>query len=893
MNFRSRTAPALLTTLMTLTAFPGCSGGGSGGGGRFAVKSCNPTCLADPCRLGSVAPYQAISLSFNKPIDPLTVTNETVSLEPLSPGSTTNLLRTVEGNTVRIQPQVTLDPNGNLHYGLQANETYILSLPSHETQGSPAVHSRRGAANQREIRCSLQTERLTQDPNPSPLTVEVFVVRDPSNAPGTLESLDSGSNLGPIERAAAFVLVFDDLVNPMTLVDPVSGSPRGIFLNADGDGDLMTTADRFQIRADYVVEFNSAELETHVRIQPLSLLPFPGTGPRPRLCTIEFGTGIIDLFGTPLANPETRSFETQNSPVARGGILREFFDTTERFDASRSSGAWRGDGGVAQGLGGGTGKHGDLIVRSGETVIVDTAQYFVPPEDSLTGQAETVTDGVFEFSTILVERDGVLRFLGPHIAQVYAAGATVQGQLLASGESAPAHLGLNNPCSSAGLEPPNETGLGGAGGRGGPGAGDGGRGGDDPRPIGMPPGGLPRTMAPVSPDGRDGLGSLGQPGAAMGAGGASLAFPATTISTDPELRLAGVILEPFLDFSRQLAGGGGGGSYFTAGMPGDQGETDPNLGGQPGLPGHVTLPDPQIPRSMPGGAGGGGAGTHPYNTNRNQLGECPSYDPKPTLGSQPIIEVWNSGTGGGGGGGVLILQVGNELDLRSGEIAARGGHGGDSVGMQGSFSATGGGGSGGAVRIQTTRLNSNALSFLDVRGGLGGQTTFRTSGGQGGDGVMRLSSRVGSMQGGFLPTNAMTMDPYLEHEAHEYSRVASTWYAAQGMPFVAWTDFECLYTHGAPGMPQITAALRNEDLVINGGTWPSFPDAPFNILFQGARSDSENQPLPGTSSTWVNDPALLPEHCNLIRFTIVFHRTRIAQEHIAGVTELTLLFQEG
>jgi hypothetical protein len=144
-----------------------------------------------------------------------------------------------------------------------------------------------------------------------------------------------------------------------------------------------------------------------------------------------------------------------------------------------------------------------------------------------------------------------------------------------------------------------------------------------------------------------------------------------------------------------------------------------------------------------GGAGGGGAGNSDHGSY--------AKEPHPIGGSNGEIDTFRScdGAGGGAGGGAIQLHAGSNFGL-NGVIDARGGNGGLSAFMQAipfaeeaailmtpPGDAGGGGGSGGAVLIQApvVQLDLNSIRLL---GGTGGKGSAGNSGGDGGAGVLHI-----------------------------------------------------------------------------------------------------------------------------------------------------------
>ena len=207
--------------------------------------------------------------------------------------------------------------------------------------------------------------------------------------------------------------------------------------------------------------------------------------------------------------------------------------------------------------------------------------------------------------------------------------------------------------------------------------------------------------------------------------------------------------------SAQIAAGGGGGGFAVAGQDGTVVSThNGNPAEEAGTNGvggaQFNLLLPPLPSTVfdhmaVGGAGGGGAGSHPF------------------LSSAQLLR-WHSGGAGAASGGALGLRIGGSLTTElTGEILAAGG--GTSGSIFNNVGVPGGGGSGGSVMLQvgeTVTLNG----LIDVSGGVGGSTfgepgftPTESSGGDGSPGFIRLEvagTPSVALLGNTLPNKATT-----------------------------------------------------------------------------------------------------------------------------------------
>lgn len=913
-----RIASSLFPLAATAAAFAllSCSSGGgsSGGSGGFRIVSCSLGCTSrGSCSQNQVALNQEIKLRFSDQVDPGTVNKFSFSVIDASTGQEPTAIYAVSDSEVLFRPQITFNSNGNPVFGLTAGRNYLLNVySSNSSSTGELIRSRSGKANSLALSCQISASQGVIDPVPGQPTVEAFLEQQPASAPGTLNPLNGAVDV-PV--GSNVVLTFDDLMNPATLVNPVTGTSNFLQLVVDLDGNLQTANDQRVVPSRFSIALDQVALRTIVRIDPNPLLPGPGNDPQnPRLMTVKFLNGIRDLAGNTLSNPDSQTFVTVVGSSEEFPI-EENFDSGGQEDVERTSAEWNknGSGYLAQGPGGGSGLHGELRIDTAGVYTFDTDATTFSEDVTLTGLTENVDDGVFFFSTIDISRDVTVRFTGSRIAQIYAANMNIRGSISVAGENAPLHYPKNDPCPLSTAFPwiSNDTGRGGTAGLGGPGGGDGGSGGDDPRPIAASPAGMPANpgstarLAPEHLDGEPGQGIGGTGGGANGGGGASLAFPATQITSDFAVRVANIDINTSLLYSLQRAAGGGGGSNFSSGTAGTEQLPFTNNAGVPGaLPGGLNN---TIPRTSLGGAGGGGGGVSCYFSNRipTRFNNCkPAYPvgQRPTQAGLQIVEVWNTGTGGGGGGGTAILQAGRNAVI-SGSINAGGGSGSSSASFGSTIASTevgacGGGGSGGNIRLEATNVNVAGVNRFIVAGGAGGRSNVPGgNGGNGGAGIAHIRSSPAPDPGTILtatnPPTQSTIGTYSQADWHNYSRAESRYYSASGAFFIfEYLDFELVYAvakanyAGNPNDPnQVDYITLNEM-----STWDPFPMAPFNIFFRGAEEDPENPGVPraGTETRWLPRPGLLNANQNLFKWAIAFNRQQLAAANIVAIMSVTV-----
>ena len=806
-NFPSPTRPVVFSqrtraglTALAATALLSACGGGSDGGGVFEITACAPLGCSTPggvqvaCGVTDIAVNQELRITFSRPVDLSSVNSSTFrvldGLGVTPPGEF--LLDQNDPSVLIYRPELTFDSSGNPVFGLTSNESYEITIPGVQNGDSgPFIRSANGSENQRRMRCTVSSSLPVLDLNPgapvADVRVNVVTGYDADDNPSTFETGVIAGGATNVFRLSPIVFRFTDVMNPGTLVNPVTGQSDFIEIIVDGDGSTGTTNDQVPVEGSFVLNIDSQSLSTEVTFFPSLGYPSAGADPlQPRRVVINLPPTITDLGGNPIVNSGQITFVPE-SVVFPAVEVAESFNSQARQDAQRSGGDWSVDTGfggrmLAPGIGGGSGQHGELFVPAGTTItlstdnedftgITNTGIYdpIQQVRDPMTQAPLVVTNGLFEFSSLTIEAGGALRFEGNNPAQIFVRGdCRIQGTLDVSGSAAPDHI--STACE------------GGEGGLPGPGGRLGGFGGERPptSPFNATPldGDIIFPNAPAIPctptiyadnNGLPGEGilipnSLAPTGTAGGGeggvafpqpiGGGTLAFPVGQLDFGNQ------------EYARQLgckirASGspGAGGAYAGPGMnaqlvlPGPASDVveEPPIavgGDQPSLgigEAERTL-DPTL-GFLRGGSGGGGGGGHLQYSTINGFGffDCTMLGPGQTPPLRIVEFHASSGAGGGGGGGALQIQAGNRISVQ-GVIDATGGDGGSDISISDNFPQVGnvtpgGGGSGGAVLLQSRTVEVSASpGRIDLRGGLGGSTRTASTGGVGSPGLLRLES---------------------------------------------------------------------------------------------------------------------------------------------------------
>lgn len=760
-----------------------CSGGGSSDGastaGAFQIVSCSLSCGGGTggtqisCGLNQVAVNEAIVIDFNQPIDLSTVNKNTFQLINIATGkapSGTFSISPSNDKRLIFRPGLTFDASGSPVFGFDQQQSYqVLVRGTAQDAGGNFIRSEGGKANLSRLFCTITAAGI-QDPVPGPptavSTVTAVTERDPVTGDPTeteVQPLKLGTTVDDVLSQSQLKISFGDIMNPATLVNPITGTSPSIKVNIDPDGNTLDSGDQVPIFGTFTINLDQTNLQTTVLFTPSGGWPSSGSGALPRKVVVTLPPTILDLGGNPIANPGKYSFvpefiEFDSVLLPDGG---EDFSTTFLRDDAKSGALW-GGGNLLRAKGGGSGELGPLrvtvdnspfVLDTDNTTFSNNAILPSGPTDPAPGvtPSKTVTDGIFEFASLVVEPGAQIRIQGSQPARIFVRG---EANIQAAGV---VDLRGSRPPSALTSPPGHDSQdlSGGVGGAGGPGGGDGGQGADryDDTDLSLILLGGVSNPGAVN-DGREGEGVAGT-SLAGGNGGSRWPTDHPDTSSDISMFVLDIVCK--IDM---VAGPGGGGGYATSGLPGTPMIVDaglnpvtagllapPTPGGdsaEVGLTAAERSLDPNL-GFLRGGSGGGGGGMQYLRSTVNGLGF-------PVCVNATALKDYytHSGAGGGGGGGALQLHAGATIRI-DGTILATGGDGGSNEG--GTLTAVisgqaspGGGGSGGAVLLQAPSIQiaqvAGRVSVDRGRGGLGPGGPMGSNGGGGGYGLIRLDSDI-------------------------------------------------------------------------------------------------------------------------------------------------------
>ena len=765
----------------------------------MAIVSCTLGCSVGAgnqvsCGVTDVYVNQEIRITFTEPILLSSVNNNTFQVVDVDTGKTPPGSFSPDKHNNRVlvyRPQLTFDSSGNPIFGLTENATYTFKIPGQALDAlGPYILNTAGAPNQNRLLCTLVASRGVFDANPGPptvvVTVDVVSTWDANGDPDDILLDQDAQGATDVWRDSDIKMVFDDIMNPGTLVNPVTGVSTTVTVKIDPDADTSDDTDQLELAGSFSIAIDQDALVTTVIFTPEGGLPSAGWDrlldipeiKRKVVCNLP--TLIKDLGGNSLTNSGDWVFTPEHikfDPVDLG----EDFETTAKEDESRTGAIW-GETGIldndANGdtpsdiIGGGSGQLGDLMIPAGppywtlntdtedffqfdgNKAIFDAAQIIDPNGVGLSGH--TVTGGIFEFSTVRVEAGGRLTLTGSNPGRLFARGEVIiQGVVDVAGASSPEHDSADDLGGISG-DPGPAGGVGGAGGMRPDGEVfinlDGQNGVDNPfnpqlppEPdlYGLPGGGIPfpDSLAPTD------FVAMGMGGVAWPYDvGLNLYFP--TSSLDHE----GMQFERQMQCTNRAPGGaGGGGGYSLDGLPGialpkgqhgdDQLDMPPDSDGGNSGDLNVEMSLNPLLGWLRGGSGGGGGGGHLQETAVNGifLQDCGTAPP----GDEPlrITDYYShSGAAGGSAGGGFQTQAGRRI-LLNGVVDCSGGDGGNDDPALDSFTAPGGGGSGGAILFQSQLIQVQPIpGRFDIAGGSGGIGVNLSTGGLGSPGLLRLET---------------------------------------------------------------------------------------------------------------------------------------------------------
>jgi len=857
----------LLPVGFSVLALAGCSGSGSTGQAHvrctgtesFCLVSCDLGCGGFGCAVTEVAENQRVQFVFNQDLAPSSIDVSSFSLRTAS-GEAPLGDTIVDGPRVTFVPLVSVS-GGISSFGFRRNETYIITLLGGSQR---AIRSVAGDILPQSFTCTITaTGGIIDADNARPRATLIA----PSNVVGAPTN-------------STIVLRFSELIDSTPFQTPISPStPIHYVLRQTriptGTTERICNTDSEAIQLEGLpvigIEQVNGRLVTTISLRPTVTLPSLGC------VEVQVTADVRDLAGKG-AEEATFRFITEAGVIVDTPLVEDFASPARR-DNDVSGGEWVS--GAHPAVVGGDGHHGSFSFNNnggipdlgGGVYLWSTDSMTIPASLTFSGVDETVTNGEFFFTDLVVPANVRVRFQGNNPLKLHVRGKVeVRGILDAS---APAMALFQSRNANPAVTP--EQGVPGQpGGLGGPGGARGGAGGN--RILLNPDAsGNNGTIVTTGSNGNDGL-DLALPAGhayaaqAVGTGGRGAPFFPANPGGLTHVPLPGNGL-----YSAVISTGGGGGGFALPGGVANavnpSGVTLPATNAQGGIQFNILpLPTPttsSLAHFLVGGAGGGGGGSHPFAS--------------PTQITVPQFkrDWFRAGAGGSGGGGAVMVRAGGDLLVTaSGSIRSTGGPGvlinGDNPNTainpdpitttgppaNNSWGAPcpGGGGSGGTLLLQahgSITLDgpvSTAGGAASHIAGLVASTPPLNIGdiraGDGAPGYYRLESRTG------VAVHSLTNVPAYNPSANNgslddrdtQSGSRSLWRSSAAAFPPTWVRYEMQVDSDGDG---VVDQLFSDDPTVPNSIGPANdPLGPVRVRFQGARVSAAGVPTPGTIRPW-------------------------------------------
>jgi len=404
-----------VSLVVALLATSGCGGGGGGGGDGGGVKPPGSNgkgfkATAGPSG-GMIAGLNVpVTLQFNKDVDPASVTPATLQVitvddpagQASAPGGiVASVDYVVEGLLIKIVPTVEFEPD-KVTYGFTADALYEIAFTDPDSGVSIESVTGEPIGNP-QTTFFFRTPTEGFDYNPGYPHARGFLVTDPASVvlPETIVDADGDGDVVedalelftgeteilptspvmqlPVGTAQEMLFIFDDAVQPLSVINDVDGSSPAIKVSIN-----TVALPQFLpkiLAAQYSFLHQQADL-TLVRWTPGFVAYPPGS-----FVFVEVTPTVLDLAGNSKESLTGSgvadmfvSLKVAGTPDTTVYSVFEPFDDNAQEDASESSAEWAGEfpGQLGPVLGGGTGEDGpfEIDVNGSDT---DPGSTQLPP----------------------------------------------------------------------------------------------------------------------------------------------------------------------------------------------------------------------------------------------------------------------------------------------------------------------------------------------------------------------------------------------------------------------------------------------------------------------------------------------------------------------------------
>src|SRR5262245_48423795 len=278
--------------------------------GTFEIVSCSLGCVSGgsmiSCGITDIHVNEEVRITFNRPVDPASVSNNTfqvLDLNGITPPASFRL-DPADPSTLIWRPQMTFDSAGNPIFGLVAGRTYLLRLPGVSVSAGPYLTSVDGLPNQTHMQCVLVASLGVADVVPgrpvAKLFVQAVIARDPlSQVPVEVATVPA-EGATDVLRTSPIRIVFADLMNPATVANPVTGTSSFLRVFFDPDGNLQDVSDQVLVPGSFALTLDQNQNVTTAVFQAQGGLPASGSAPGRMV--VDLSPLIEDLAGNRLAN---------------------------------------------------------------------------------------------------------------------------------------------------------------------------------------------------------------------------------------------------------------------------------------------------------------------------------------------------------------------------------------------------------------------------------------------------------------------------------------------------------------------------------------------------------------------------------------------------------------
>jgi len=292
--------------------------------GVFEIVSCSLGCAVGPlgiisCGTTDIHVNEVLRITFNQPVDPTSVTKNSFRVIEAITGRASPAVFTLDPanpNTVVYRPQLIFDSIGNPVFGLLEDRLYFLLVPGVEQDPlGPHVTSLSGEPNQRRMQCTLVTSLGVTDTMPgrprAKLFVQAVLERDPVSGEPIRTATVPAEGATDVLRASPIEIVFDDVMNPATIVNPVTGRSDFVRVRFDPDGNVQNASDQVPVAGLFTLTIDQLRSKTRAVFRAEGGLPASGPQRNPGRVVVELSPQIQDLGANTLVNPGWTVFTTE------------------------------------------------------------------------------------------------------------------------------------------------------------------------------------------------------------------------------------------------------------------------------------------------------------------------------------------------------------------------------------------------------------------------------------------------------------------------------------------------------------------------------------------------------------------------------------------------------